>query len=328
MSTPWRIERIFNFQEDRLWGDGCAQIGFHDRVGRQYVVDYQKNWVGGVVDNRLDWTAGPVPIAGSGTHIEADLAGPGYVTVTPAGRILVACLGNNRVLDIDLARRRSSVLIDGREAGLKDLGNCEYDLDGNLWVNEVEGGRIWQFSPVGRPLQTLGARHPGFQVETVPFDEAQFSWVFDLRRGPDGNIYVLDSMNFAVKKLDLRRRIVSTAAGTGRAGYSGDGDHAGRATLGGNRQEKFGGPWSLSLDEAGTIYIGDTQNHVVRMVDGATRIISTIAGRPQAVPGVRNNPAETDPLNLNLPKICSMDYWNGRLFVPDWSGDLAVLART
>jgi len=324
----WRIDRILNFQKDKRWGNGCAQVGFHDSAGHQYVVDYWNDWVGCFgADDRLCWSAGPIPIAESDLHIPANLEGPGYVTVTPTGKILVACLGNKVVFDIDLEWKQASVFIDGSAIGLKDIGNCEYDRDGNLWVNEVEGGRIWQFSPAGKPLQTLGTGQPGFQSDRVPFEAAQFSSVFDLRRGPDGNFYVLDSLNFAVRELDLHQRVVSTIVGTGQAGYSGDGGDARHATLGYNPAERFGGPWSLSLDEAGNIYIGDTQNHVVRMVDRSTHIISTIAGKPAMVPGLRNDPAETNPLNLNFPKICSLDYWNGQLFIPEWEGDLVVLAK-
>ena len=328
MSISWSIERIINFQKDKHWADGYAHVGFHDRAGHQYVVGYDNGWVGCLGENeRLRWSAGRVPIPESDLHIPADLDQPGYVTVTPDGKILVACFGNRTVINIDLAQQHASIFVDGNALGMKDLGNCEYDLQGNLWVNEVEGGRVWQFDADGKPLQTLGARYPGFQVESTPFEAAQFSWIFDLRRGPDGNIYVLDTMNFVVKKLDLQSRMVSTIVGTGRAGYSGDGGDALQATLGQNMQEYFGGPWSLSLDEAGNIFIGDTQNHVVRMVERGTNIISTIAGRTGAVPGLRNGPKETDPLHLNLPRICSMDYWDGQLFIPEWDGDLVVLRK-
>jgi len=63
------------------------------------------------------------------------------------------------------------------------------------------------------------------------------------------------------------------------------------------------------------------------MVDRATGRISTIAGKHPAEPNRRNDPLETDPLKLNLPKICSMDYYDGCLFVPDWSDDLIVLEK-
>ena len=329
MGALWRIERIVNFQKDKTtWGNGYALFGFHDSAGRQYVVDYWNNWVGCLsATGRLCWSAGSTPQPESDLHIPADLRGPGYVAVTPAGKILVACFHGNAVHAIDLARKEASVFIDGGAIGLKDIGNCVYDLEGNIWVNEVEGGRIWQFSPEGRPLQTVGTGTPGFQVGSSPFEKAQFTWIFDLRRGPDGNLYVMDSNNFAVRKLDLKQHTVSTIVGTGEGGYSGDGGDACKATLGHNPTERYGGPWSLSLDEAGNIYIGDTQNHVVRMVERATNVIRTIAGKPRVTPGLRNSSAETDPLNLNLPKICGMEYWNGRLFVTEWTGDLAVLAK-
>ena len=131
-----------------------------------------------------------------------------------------------------------------------------------------------------------------------------------------------------VRKFDLRQHVVSTLVGNGEGGYSRDGGDARQATLGYNPTERYGGPWSMSLDETGNIYIGDTQNHVVRMVEQSTNIISTIAGKLHAIPGLRNDPNETNPLNLNFPKICGMEYWNGRLFIPEWSGDLVILAKT
>jgi hypothetical protein len=83
----------------------------------------------------------------------------------------------------------------------------------------------------------------------------------------------------------------------------------------------------LSLDELNNIYIGDTQNHVVRMVDRETNIIRTIAGKPNIIPGKRNEPHEKDPFQLNLPLICSLDYYDGRLYIPEWNGELIVLKR-
>ncbi len=212
--------------------------------------------------------------------------------------------------------------------GLKDIASCEYDLNGYIWINEVTGYKIGQFDVGGKPVQMLGNAEPGFQSETVPFSKAQFNWIYDLRRGPDGNIYVLDSRNFVVRMLDLRNKLVSVVAGTGEGGYTGDGGDALHATFGHNPDAHFDGPWSMSLDEEGNIFVGDTQNHVVRMVERSTNTVSTIAGNPSVTPGKRNDPLETNPLNLNLPLICSMDYNQGRLFVPEWDGDIVVLAKT
>lgn len=68
------------------------------------------------------------------------------------------------------------------------------------------------------------------------------------------------------------------------------------------------------------------------MIERKSGIITTIAGNPEIVPGKMNNPGETDPAKLNLPLISSMDYYNGRLFVPVWypeknASDLIVLRK-
>lgn len=273
------------------------------------------------------WTAGSNPLEEGDFHLDVDLSKPSFVTSDVDRALLVVSSGNNKIYKIMPEMKRVSLYLDADEFGLKDIHNCVYDLNGNVWVNEVTGCRVWQFDQQGRPLQTLGNGQPGFQRETVSFDQVKFNWIYDLRRGCDGNIYVLDSKNFAVRMIDIIKEEVSLVAGTGEGGYTGDGGDALKATFGCNSDEDFDGPWSLSLDEKGNIFVGDTQNHVVRMIKRATNTIYTIAGNPDIEPK-RNDPEESDPLKLNLPLICSMDYYNGRLFIPEWDGDLIILANT
>lgn len=134
-----------------------------------------------------------------------------------------------------------------------------------------------------------------------------------------------------MRVIDLASRSVRPLAGTGTPGYTGDGGDALRATFGSDPSAAFDGPISLSLDEAGNVYVGDRANRVVRMIAGDSGVISTIAGDPDAAAGARNDPGERDPRRLTLPLISSMDYDGGRLFVPtdlsDDSGNLAVLRR-
>ena len=140
-------------------------------------------------------------------------------------------------------------------------------------------------------------------------------------------MYVLDSKNFAVRMIDVVNEVVTTVVGTGEPGYSGNGGDALEATLGSNPEEYFDGPLSLSLDEEGNIFIGDTQNHLMRMLERSTNVITTLAGKRDAQPHVRNNPQEIDPLKLNLPKICSLDYYGGCLYIPEIDGDLIILEK-
>ncbi len=325
----WSIEHVFNFTQDKPWGGGFCQFGFHGRSGNQYLLSYEEHWIGLLLPNdEFEWTAGATDKGLSGTHIPFDLKRPHYLTESPDGSLLVSSNGTNKIFKVYPDRKTAEVFVDTGKLGLKNLGNCEYDKEGNIWVNDFTGCRIWQFDPEGRPKRFLGNGTPGFQKGSVPFEKARFSWAYDLRLGPDGNIYVLDSKNFAVRMIDLSKEVVTLVAGTGDPGFAGDGGSALNAQFGSDKNEYFDGPLSLSLDEAGNIYVGDTFNHVVRMVEASTRIIRTIAGKREIQPHKRNDPNETDPLKLNLPKICSMEYWKGQLFVPEWDGDLVVLKRS
>ena len=324
----WKIKHIFNFTADKQWGQGFCAFGFHGKTGTQYMLQWNEHWLGCLAaKDEFIWTAGAVDKGLSRNHIPFDVKHPHYIAELPDASLLVSSNGTNEIFKIWPTRKSVELFIDTKRIGLKDIGNCVYDEQGNIWVHEIEGCRVWKFNLSGEPILTLGNGQPGFQEGTVPFEAVQFNWIYDLRLGPDGNMYVLDSKNFSVRRINVRQGTVSLLVGTGKPGYLGDGRLAVEATLGSDPSEYFDGPLSLSIDEEGNLFIGDTFNHVVRMVDHATQRILTIAGKHQAEPNKRNNPLETDPLKLNLPKICSMDYYDGCLYVPDWNDDLLVLEK-
>jgi len=325
----WRVERVIAVTEQGHWTNGFSDPVYHDPQGTQYCVNWDDNWVSCLApDDQLLWTCGPVPVPNRPVHIDADLHHPAFVSFQSDGAILVSCFGNHRFFRIIPELRSAEVLIDGDAHGLKDTGYGVVDHYGNIWVNEVTGSRIWQFAPDGEPVLVLGDGQPGFQTEDVPFDEVRFSWVYDIQCGPDGNIYVVDSRNYAIRMIDLENRVVTRMAGTGQPGYTGDGGDALQATFGSNPKEKYDGPWAMALDEDGNIFIGDMQNRVVRMVERSSNRITTIAGRPNRQPGERNNPLATDPLQINFHRIAGMHYFEGRLFIiQERGGDYIVLKK-
>jgi len=324
----WRIKHIFNFLKNEPWSHGFCHFGFHGRTGAQYMLHYNEHWLGLLTkDDRFLWTAGAVDNRLSRCHIPFDVKYPHYITELPDDSLLISSNGTNKIYRLWPAKKSAELFINTELAGLKDIGNCEYDQHGRLWVHEITGCRVWCFNLSGENIDVLGNGQSGFQKETVPFERAKFNWIYDLRLGPDNNIYVLDSKNFCVRRINIQERTVSVVVGTGKPGYSGDGGPALKATLGSDPSEHFDGPYSLSIDEEGNIFIGDTYNHVVRMVDSSTGRISTIAGKYKINRGVRIDSHETDPLNLNLPKICSMDYYDRRLFIPEWNDDLVILEK-
>jgi len=329
----WIIDRIvhFDFARDTV-RDGLAHFGFYDRRGRYFAVLHAKHFMGLAGENdRLKWTVAAQPVFADVPNISAPLEFPMYVDVLPDDALVVSNFKTAELYRIDLSTMTARLLVDGHALGMVDMGNCVVDDEGYIWVNEVTGCRLWRFDSTGHSVEVLGDGTTGFRMDPVAFSESRFSWIYDIRRGPNNTIYVLDSRNFAVRVVDVARQCVTTIAGDGRPGYEGDGGDARHARFGGDPHAKFDGPISLSVDEEGNVYVGDRFNHVVRMIDGATGAISTIAGTQRVEDARANDTKERDPLRLNLPKICSMDYHDGRLFVPTNlaadSGDLVVLRR-
>jgi hypothetical protein len=326
----WQIDQVIHFGMGDFIKNGFAHFGFHDREGHYYGIAHQKHFLGAVdIDGSLCWTLSARPVFAGVPNIEADLRFPMYVDSLPNGNLIVSNFGNAHLYRVDVGAMKAELLLNGLDIGMTDMGNCIVDGEGGIWINEVTGCRVWNIDSQGRPMRIIGDGRSGFQPDTIDFANAQFSWIYDIRLGPDGNIYVLDSRNFALRMINPIEGSVSTLAGNGTAGYAGDGKEARKATFGGDARARFDGPISLSLDEQGNIFIGDRFNHVVRMIENATGIISTIAGQRDVSEGESTANNERDPLQASLPQISSMNYHKGLLYVPTdltpETGDLLIL---
>ena len=329
-----RIERIlhFDFKTDFV-KDGLAHFGFHSPVGNLYALAHQRHFMGLVgKDGQLEWTVAKEQVFPGIPNIREQLDFPIFVDWFDDGSLVVSNFGDSRLYRIYPDLMKSELLVDGAALGIRHAGNCVIDGDSCIWLNEVEGCRVRRFDQAGKLLATLGTGEPGFQSRPTQFGEAMFNWIYDMRMGPDGNIYVLDSRNFAVRVIDIGVCTVSTIAGTGKPGYSGDGGNPLQATFGSDPSVRFDGPISLSLDEEGNVFIGDRFNRVVRVIERRSNTIRTIAGDMTSRGEERNDANEADLFRLRLPKISSMDYHNHLLFVPtdltEQSGDLVVLGAT
>lgn len=322
----WNIEKIINFGESGQFQEGYARFGFHADDGTLYVVANDFHWVGEVEsEHRFCWIAGKQPEHDAGFLFDVTVREPTYVAREADGSVLVT--GDAGVVRLHPDTGTATLLIDREREGISSIGNAIPGVDGSIWINDVCGYKLHRYRPDGTLMEIVGKGVPGFDTGDVPFAKASFEWIYDIRQGADGNIYVLDSRNYAVRMLDLAGRTVRRIAGTGEPGYTGDGGNPLEATFGGSSDDDFDGPWSLSVSESNEIFVGDTHNHVIRLIDRQRTAIRTIAGNPDVEPGRQNDPGERDPGRLNLPRICGLDYHRGRLFIPEWDGDLVVLAR-
>ena len=112
--------------------------------------------------------------------------------------------------------------------------------------------------------------HGGYWGDGGPADSAQLGIFGGLAVDKLGNIYIADANNERIRKVDVITGIITTVAGTGVAGYNGDGILATTA--------KLNGPALVCVDSIGNFYIGDALNYRIRKVDVATGIITTFAG--------------------------------------------------
>ena len=324
----WSIEKIYNLKWKKPWRDGYAHFGFHDKEGRQIIINTEFNWVGCIGEGEeLEWTAGHQAVPESKYHIMLDLDVPNSGSCDPDGNILFSSEANNKIYKIEPETKKGYVFFDAAKRDFGYIGSCEFDLEGNIWVIELNGFRVWKLDKNGNILLTLGDGIEGFQTGTVSFDEVRFSLISCIKCGKDGNLYLVDSGNFAVRMINPYEKTVTTIVGTGKPGYSGDGGPAKLAKLGrGDYHISFyEGPWYLSVDDKCNIYIADTGNNVVRKVERKSNIITTIAGRHKVDMTKHLIVGETDPMNMNLPYLISVEYYKNRLYVSDWRGDLAIL---
>lgn len=153
-------------------------------------------------------------------------------------------------------------------------------------------------------IQTLvGTGEKGYAGDGGPAASALLSEPFMCAFDVQGNLFVAEATNHCVRRVDRVTGVISTVAGTGAEGYSGDGGAASQAT--------FNQPYSLQIDTNGDIYIVDRLNAVIRKVDAGTGIISTVVGTGEPGYGGDGGPGAT--AQLREPNDCFLDGIDGLL---------------
>ena len=157
---------------------------------------------------------------------------------------------------------------------LESITNFVVDRDGNLIGAEGTSNRILRINTMKGTIDVIaGTGEIGFTGDGGPATQAKFNQPYGVTLDQAGNLFVADSGNSRIRRVDARTGIISTVAGGGKKGIAGDGGPALEAGL--------EWPMSVAVDRAGNLYIGQNTNDPastrIRKVDSRTQVISTYA---------------------------------------------------
>lgn len=182
--------------------------------------------------------------------------------------------------------------------------------EGTMVIVELEGGRVHALDPSGRFETIAGDGSRGYSGDGGPARQATFNGMHNLAITPEGAILIADTWNHAVRKIDWATKKISTIAGTGEAGLSGDGEPAAKAT--------FNDIMCVALDPAAkALYLADLKNLRVRRIDLESGEVSTVAGNGQKGVPADGSVAVDSP--LVDPRAASVDS-KGRVYVLERGG--------
>jgi len=354
-----------------------------DSSGNLYIADYINNRI-----RKVDSGTGIITtVAGNGTEAYAGDNGPatsasfdnlrGGVTVDSTGNFYIADYNNNRIRKVASGTGIiTTVAGNGTGAYAGDNGpatsaslyspsHVAIDSSGNLFIADTTNHRIRKVA-IGTGIITTvaGSSIGGFGGDNGPATSARLYWPSGVTFDSNDNLYIADYGNHRIRKVASGTGVITSVAGNGSAGFSGDGgaaiaaslyrpsevivDSSGNlyfaeyynqrirkvvngtgiiTTVAGNGTQGFSGdnvaatsaslnnPWGVTIDNSGNLYIADEWNHRIRKVDSGTGIITTVAGNGSYGFSGDNGPATS--ANVYDPTGVTIDS-SGNLYITEW----------
>jgi len=258
-----------------------------DASGNFFIADYQNNRIRRVssglpLQATIRSEAGDTsPSFGGdgGSAVKASLHFPTGVAMDAAGNLYVADSQNNRVRMITPGGTISTVAGTGNPGSVGDGGPAAsasldtpyavaVDPAGNLYISELNGHRVRMVNPSGIIVTFAGTGSAGFSGDGGPASSALLNKPIGIAVDSTGNVYIADSFNYRIRKVDTNGNI-TTVAGNGQTGFSGDGGAATSAQI--------NIPTGITIDGGGNLFIAIPSSGRVRKVS-ASGTITTVAG--------------------------------------------------
>ena len=250
-----------------------------------------------------------------GLATAAALNHPWGLAIDSAGAIYIADTDNGRIRRVSPGGMISTVAGDGLpgasgdggsalSASLSDVAGVALDAAGNVYFGDASNRRVRKVTPAGIISTVAGTGMPGFSGDGGPATNATLNRPTFVVVDPAGKLYITDSSNQRIRRVDLNGTI-TTIAGNGLAGFSGDGGPATDASL------MF--PLGITMDRIGNLYVADANNHRIRRID-LRGVITTVAGN--GAEGFSGDLGPATSASLNYPEDVAVD-GSGNLFIAD-----------
>ena len=187
----------------------------------------------------------------------------------------------------------------------------DFNPAGDMFIVELAGGRVHRFSTDGRLTTIAGDGSKAYGGDGGPPSKATFNGIHNVAVTESGDVYIADSWNHAIRRINANTGRIATFAGTGEPGFSGDGGPAAKATF------NYVMCITLSPDNR-RLYVSDLKNLRIRVIDIETTIVATVAGN--GVKGVPTDGADARSSPLVDPRAVAAGA-DGTVYVLERGGN-------
>jgi len=239
---------------------------------------------------------------------------PRSITINSVGVLLISDDIQHQILRLESSGIIEVLLtketVDPASGRKVDLGRpVGVALDGldNLYVTDRNTHRVFRIdSQSGAVTTVAGNREFGYRYDNVLATEASLSSPVGVALDREGNLYIVEQSNRRIRRVDIKSGQITTMAGSGKTGFSGNGGPAIEAS--------FNVPFDVVVDHNGNIFIADTGNHRIRRVSAKTGIITTVVGNGKD--GFNGDSGPAIKASLSDPFDLAIDR-HGNLYVAD-----------